>query len=205
MISRSLSDVVAVGGITCSGLGPDSAMSPEEEGASSALGWGCSETESFVTGVSWTGRNDESFSASRADAFSRRAVAEELGSEGTSLAASFKRRDGPTHGTRKRSRREMKGTRGEDAGFGTLCLAAGFGEGGCSTAVDEWAPSEDVCAPFRETRVGRVPVRVVEREPLSFSFSRSGSSVGSEAAGAVGVGVVLPGNDATVVDDVVAN
>jgi len=89
----------------------------------------------------------------------------------------------------------MKDMRG---GFWTLRLAADFGEGGCSTAVDEWAPSEDVCAPFRETRVGRVPVRVVEREPLSFSFSRSGSSVGSEVEGAGGV--ELSGSDPTVVD-----
>lgn len=154
MISRSLSDVAVVGGVTCNGPGPDSGMTPEVEGASSALGWGCSDTESFVTGVSWTGRNDESFSASRAADFSRRAVAEEVGSETTSLTASFRRRDGPTHGTRKRSRREMKDTRGEDGDFVTLCLAADFGEEGRSTAVDEWAPSEDVCAPFRETRVG---------------------------------------------------
>jgi len=48
-----------------------------------------------------------------------------------------------------------------------------------------------------------VLVRVVEREPLSFSFSRSGSSVGSDAAGADAV--EFPGNDATVVDDVVAS
>lgn len=155
MISRSLSEVEATGGVTCNGLGPDSAMAPEVEGASSALACGCSEIDSFVTGVSWTGRNDESFSASRADDFSRRAVAEELGSsEATSLAASFRRCDGATHGTKKRSRREIKDTRGEDGVFGALCLAADFGEDGCSTAVDEWAPSEAVCAPFRETRVG---------------------------------------------------
>lgn len=156
MISRSLSDVEAAGGFTLNnGLGTDSAMAPEVEGASSALAWGCSETESFVTGVSWTGRKDDSFSGSRADAFSRRAVAEEFGSsETTSLAASFRRCDGATHGTKKRSRREIKDTRGEDGVFGTLCLAADFGEDGCSTAVDEWAPSELACAPFRETRVG---------------------------------------------------
>jgi hypothetical protein len=204
MISRSLSDVEAVGGTTCNGLGPDSGTRPEVEGASSALGWGCSDAESIVTGVSWTGRKDESFSASRADAFSRKAVAEEVGSETTSLAASFRRRDEGTHGNRKRSRREMKDMRGEDGDLLALCLAADFGEGGCSTAVDEWAPSEAVCAPFRETRVGWVPVRVVERDPLSLSFSRSGSSVvGSEAAGAEGV--ELPGNDATVVEEVVAS
>ena len=46
-------------------------------------------------------------------------------------------------------------------------------------------------------------VRVVEREPLSFSFSRSGSSVGSDMAG--GDAGEFPGNDATVVDDVVAS
>jgi hypothetical protein len=96
----------------------------------------------------------------------------------------------------------MKDTRGEDGGFGTPCLAADFGDEDCSTAVEEWAPSEAVCAPLRETRVCWVPVRVVEREPLSFSFSRSGSSVCSEVRGAEGA--ELPGSDATVVEDVVA-
>jgi hypothetical protein len=41
----------------------------------------------------------------------------------------------------------------------------------------------------------------VDREPLSFSFSRSVSSAGSEAAGADDVAV--PGKDPTVVVDVV--
>lgn len=152
MISRSLSGVAVDGGVTCNGLGA-SAARPDVEGASSVLGWGCSDTESFVTGVSWTGRRDESFSASREDGFSRRAAAEELGSDGTSLAASFRRREGPIHGTRARNKREMKDTREEDGDFEALRLAADFDGEGCSTAVDEWAPSEAVCAPFRETRV----------------------------------------------------
>jgi hypothetical protein len=107
----------------------------------------------LVTGVSWTGCNDESFSASRVEGFSRSAVAEESGSETTSLAASVGRREGPIHGTRARNRREMKDTRGEGWDFGTLWLAAEFGVEGRSAAVDEWAPSEAVCAPLRETRV----------------------------------------------------
>lgn len=201
MISRSLSGVAVDGGVICNDLGA-SATRPDVEGASSALGWGCSDTESFVTGVSWTGRREESFSGSREDGFSRRAAAEELGSEATSLEASFRRLEGPIHGTRARNRREMKDTREEDGDFEALCLTADFDGEGCSTAVDEWAPSEAVCAPFRETRVWCVPVRVVEREPLSFSFSRSGSSVCSEAAGAEGG--ELPGKDSTVVDEVVA-
>lgn len=201
MISRSLSGVAVDEGEICNGLGPASAT-PDVEGASSALGWGCSDTESFVTGDSWTGRRDESFSGSREDGFSRRATAEELGSEATSLAASFRRREDPIHGTRARNKRDMNDTREEDGDFGGLCLAADFDGEGCSTAVDEWAPSEAVCAPFRETRVWCVPVRVVESEPLSFSFSRSGSSVFSEAGRAEGG--ELPGKDAMVVDEVVA-
>lgn len=152
MTSRSLSGAVFDGGVICNDLGPASATRPDVEGGS-ALGWGCSDTESFVTGVSWTGRRDESFSASREDGFSRRAAAEELGSDAASLVSSFRRREGPIHGTRARNRREMKDTREEDGDFEALCLAADFGVEGCSTAVDEWAPSEVVCAPFRETRV----------------------------------------------------
>ena len=96
----------------------------------------------------------------------------------------------------------MKDTRGEeDWGFGALHLAADLREGGFSATVDEWAPSEAVCAPLRETRVWWVPVRVVEREPLSFSFSRSASSGGSEV-GCNAEEVEVPGNEATVVVDV---
>jgi hypothetical protein len=68
----------------------------------------------FETGVSCTRCRDECFSE---DGFSRRAAAKELGSDATSLAASFRRHEGPIHGMRAWNRWEMNDMREEDGGF----------------------------------------------------------------------------------------